>query len=518
MQNVHTELQSLLVHTSEAQKALWAALSQAHLSSAHAMSVREMLSSASRIRAMHDRTIGLLLRCHHALSNRGLENLPFDVLSYIFKTTCSSPARGSHAITISHVCRRFRQIALNTAVLWSRLYSQDPIPKTAAFLSRTKEADLAVVIEEDPDSPNYPAHLEAFMALVIPHCSRWAEFRYLPAYFSEDEMDCFSILGDLKNLTAGLRLPRLRDLYIYAGPSEYRTFKLDQGPTICGDWWTPALKRLTCWNGQPDCWLFKSITTLTLKCEGFAYSNVKPCFPSLLEALAALPHLEILEVIFLRLTCEKRAFPVTELYHLKTLHLTATELGDNETLRKFSSALRLPSLLKLSLMISVLSGFSGFPSALECVFFKPMQCPSLQDVHFERDGILHNSGPRLSISLDPFFQAFPNARNIFINLIDLSASYTVARTPDYLETFSIICHEIEVSDLERLIKGIKLAPGYAGFHGLVISGVDARPPISLDECEGLIQMIDGKLVFDREAAMRPLWAEDFARRYIEDMD
>ncbi|KAL5485968.1 hypothetical protein ACEPAI_7012 [Sanghuangporus weigelae] len=500
MQNVHTELQSLLVHTSETQKALWVALSQAHLSSAHAVSVREMLSSALRIRAVHHRTIGLLLKCHYALSNRGLQNLPFDVLSYIFKTACSSPARGSHAITISHVCRRFRQIVLNTAVLWSRLYSQDPIPKTVAFLSRTKEADLAVIIEEDPDSPNYLARLEAFMALVIPHCYRWAEFRYLPAYFAEDEMGCFSILGDLKNLTAGLRLPRLRDLYIYAGPGELRTFKLDQGPTICSDWSTPALRHLTCWNGQPDCWLFKSLTTLTLQCEGFTQFDVQPCFPSLLEALAALPHLEILKVIFLRLSCEKRAFPVTELYGLKTLHLTATDLGDNVTLRKFCSALRLPSLLRLSLMISVLIGFSEFPPALECALFKPMQCPSLQDVHFERDGILHNSGPRPSISLDPFLQAFPNARNIFINLIDLSASYTVARTPDYLETFSIICHEIEVSDLERLIKGIKSAPGYTGFHRLVISSADARSPNSLDECESLLQMIGGKLVFDREAS------------------
>lgn len=222
----------------------------------HPTHIRSLPSGALRIRAVHDGTIGFLSMLHNLYCSRFL-SLPFDVLSHIVKLACSPKTMGHDALTITHVCRRFRYVALNTAVLWSHLFSRDSLDKTTSFISRAKEADLSVTIEEISDASS----LDNFLALVTPHCDRWVEFRYMPRCLSEAWVRCSSDIGELQKRTIGWKLPRLRSLYIYSGPNELRSFKRDGPPTICSDWWAPALTRLTCWHGHPEFWRFKSVTS-----------------------------------------------------------------------------------------------------------------------------------------------------------------------------------------------------------------------------------------------------------------
>ncbi|TDL19608.1 hypothetical protein BD410DRAFT_791990, partial [Rickenella mellea] len=55
--------------------------------------------------------------CNVVTRQTGIKTLPSEILSQIFVFFCDSYGRGRPAVHLSHVCRQFRHLALQTAAL-----------------------------------------------------------------------------------------------------------------------------------------------------------------------------------------------------------------------------------------------------------------------------------------------------------------------------------------------------------------------------------------------------------------
>ena len=86
-------------------------------------------------------------------------------------------------VTVSHVCRLWREVALNTHTLWSTpdFSGGPPFTEPAVYLERSKGAPLDIAIDitedkddsDDPDDPSCAQELEQILDLIIPHVWHW---------------------------------------------------------------------------------------------------------------------------------------------------------------------------------------------------------------------------------------------------------------------------------------------------------------------------------------------------------
>ncbi|TDL22469.1 hypothetical protein BD410DRAFT_828544 [Rickenella mellea] len=130
-----------------------------------------------------------------ALEN-GMKRMPFEVISQIFQAVHLMTDGCGFAIWVSHVSRRFREIALSTSLLWTRIpehYSDDQVE---TFLSRSGRLDL------DVSMPRSLSDLPPFLQILRPHLNRVTRIRN------------FDINKDHAMHDLGLtHLPRVKDLH-----------------------------------------------------------------------------------------------------------------------------------------------------------------------------------------------------------------------------------------------------------------------------------------------------------------
>jgi hypothetical protein len=111
----------------------------------------------------------------------------------------------SFQVTVSHVCKHWRGVALGTPDLWSDIdletgkHAAQSYRRASTYLSRSKGYPLSICIdvkEQDTDdesvcsersgyqSPTTNAQLQELMALLIPHTGRWRKFKLVSeSYF-----------------------------------------------------------------------------------------------------------------------------------------------------------------------------------------------------------------------------------------------------------------------------------------------------------------------------------------------
>ena len=111
----------------------------------------------------------------------------------------------SFHVTVSHVCKHWREVALATPALWSDIdletgkHAAQSYRRASTYLSRSKGYPLSICIdvdEQDTDdgsvysgqssyqSPTTNVQLREVMDLLIPHTSRWRKFKLVAeSYF-----------------------------------------------------------------------------------------------------------------------------------------------------------------------------------------------------------------------------------------------------------------------------------------------------------------------------------------------
>ncbi|TDL20708.1 hypothetical protein BD410DRAFT_829558 [Rickenella mellea] len=116
---------------------------------------------------MYDAYLGLELAV-------GIRRLPNALLSKIleFGMDFYDSYENKYPVKISQVCKRFREVALLTPSLWSKMLSHNPIVESEVFLSRSKGVSLSIYIGR-PRS-NKLEVLHQFLDLVTPHSARWS--------------------------------------------------------------------------------------------------------------------------------------------------------------------------------------------------------------------------------------------------------------------------------------------------------------------------------------------------------
>ncbi|TDL19588.1 hypothetical protein BD410DRAFT_841946 [Rickenella mellea] len=140
--------------------------------------------------------------CNELVLHTGIHAIPTEILSEIFLISRSDAHNmNKHSINISHVCHRFREVALQTAGLWTTLYANQPLRETLEFLKRTGSAPLHIDVT-CATYHGYPRTV-AFLAAIVPHSSRW---KVLDIYFHDEDT------VNIPNFGPGLQVPLLSTL------------------------------------------------------------------------------------------------------------------------------------------------------------------------------------------------------------------------------------------------------------------------------------------------------------------
>ncbi|KAA1470306.1 hypothetical protein DENSPDRAFT_682612 [Dentipellis sp. KUC8613] len=245
--------------------------------------------------------------------------LPADVLVYIFmllRDDCLSEAEMSLSwITVTHVCHRWREIALEVAGLWTAIFYGSP-QSWGEFINRSREAPAHVVLDIDGDSAVQAAlpimqHLHRFERLVL------------------HGPDIFDILPSLSDQAPLLEMLMLQ-FNNYGRPQNNPLNVDDKAISSLFGGCLPRLRALFL-RGIPiraDSHLFAPTLT-SLQLHGYEDENLSARLPltGVVEVLARLPLLEtlVLEDIFAdpdtsTLLLESLAhIPVARLPHLQSL-------------------------------------------------------------------------------------------------------------------------------------------------------------------------------------------------------
>ena len=146
------------------------------------------MSISSQVRTFFDNRLDF----HHLLPTipkelQPIGRLPNELLSYIFLLIVSDPAENHLCtLTISHVCLKWREVALSNGALWARIVLTFPISKRKlscanTWLSRSNISPLDILLDvRDPewgwkedDHKFRLEHMQSIMQMLIAHVGRW---------------------------------------------------------------------------------------------------------------------------------------------------------------------------------------------------------------------------------------------------------------------------------------------------------------------------------------------------------
>ncbi|KAI0785268.1 hypothetical protein C8Q75DRAFT_776626 [Abortiporus biennis] len=145
-------------------------------------------------------------------------------------------------ILVSHVCKRWREVALEVPTLWTTIdfAEGEPYERTQVYLERSKSAliDISIDVTDDPhDSSDSEEEdeedskrqkeivreVELMISLVEPHIYRWRTFEYMVS----DYRPMQNVLLRLGQATSAPELQVLQ-LYHYEDADDYEHFGLPE--------------------------------------------------------------------------------------------------------------------------------------------------------------------------------------------------------------------------------------------------------------------------------------------------
>ncbi|KAJ7478079.1 hypothetical protein FB451DRAFT_1395881 [Mycena latifolia] len=258
---------------------------------------------------------------HGCLSLRGrteLDRLPNELLSAIFILAIeqdfhdeSDPLTTSPT-TISHICRRWRQVALTTGALWTKIVltfpaSDQQLTRTLTWLARSKTYALDILLDfRDPnwdwdeDTHGFRwGDMEAVLRLLVPSAPRWRSFELL----TDTWAPIFAFLAQTR--AVGPSLERLEQLhlarcnaYFAAKGVVFEPTALSQHLPLFGGAAAdvPRLAELRLTGVHID-WAAPPLADLTKLELKYQAADVMPSVAQLVHILASCPNLEALAIV-----------------------------------------------------------------------------------------------------------------------------------------------------------------------------------------------------------------------------
>lgn len=303
-------------------------------------SFRNVLQSATQsiIHTINTIQTTYLPLAHHV----GINSLPDELLSLIFEAG-SDPSDielgvDRFPITISHVCRHFRQVALGTPRIWTAVCPLQKPDELAAYLKRSKAAKLYVTLSSDYFSSS-SVSMSTFLGAVVHHTARWISFQYRSV---DDE--------DVRVLCrfSGLSIPCLTDLDLDLDVHRQSV------TVLIASWSLPSVQHFTGGGSLPQPSWGHTLTSFDLVLKEDDDKGLH-----LLPLLSALQNTPFLESFSLKATDEKYVpigvinHPIVNLDRLCSFTLELYETRTPHWLSFFCYSLHTPNLQKLSLMIDL---------------------------------------------------------------------------------------------------------------------------------------------------------------------
>ncbi len=229
---------------------------------------------------------------------RPINRLPPELLVHIF----SYLGGGAFVVPASQVCRRWRDIALDTPSLWAVIREQDNMFAAQCFMERSRRAKLDVSIIIDMLQPD---DFVVFQSLVMPHATRIRRLHV--DVFGDRAYDFYRLLAKRDFLMPGLEHFSIR--MTEYGWHDYA----DDDPLLSRESFfseSDFLERLT----------FRSVlplpTLLSCNIKSITLSDRVFDLDALLKFLDAAPNLECLDL----LNCVPHTFQFTARGFLVTLN------------------------------------------------------------------------------------------------------------------------------------------------------------------------------------------------------
>jgi len=154
-----------------------------------------------------------LISSKNSSSSSPFHRLPSELLIAVFKEGVrSSPRYRDRSlpfpVTISHVCRRWRDIALDAATLWTDTHIDDSHLAHTCQISRVYLArSKSTLIDVSLHCYRYdPFLIKAIITDILPHIGRVRQLTLI----MDDEMALLGVMGTFKHAVA----PRLESLWI----------------------------------------------------------------------------------------------------------------------------------------------------------------------------------------------------------------------------------------------------------------------------------------------------------------
>jgi len=222
----------------------------------------------------------------------------------------------SFQVTVSHVCRHWREVALETPALWSDIdletgrHAAPSHRRASTYLSRSKAYPLSVsidVIEWDSDdesvysmqsdyhSPITNVQLQEIMRLLLPHTGRWRKFKLV----AENYLYLHTVLTRLIDAPPALLLEYL-ELYHLEEELEPEPFSFpypnQKTPYVLFDNHAPKLQHVSLYGVHID-WhkttFLKNLHYLEL---ANLSQDVRPSFDEFFTILRSSPGLRTLDL------------------------------------------------------------------------------------------------------------------------------------------------------------------------------------------------------------------------------
>ncbi|KLO08308.1 hypothetical protein SCHPADRAFT_1001052 [Schizopora paradoxa] len=341
--------------------------------------LEEMYSSAIRLhQSIASRSKPTILKL-----SKGIASLPNEVLMLIFGFAAPPGGRDSRrqAIWLSHVSRRFRNVALGTQSIWTTLDGYAPEEEFETFLARSgKDSDLHIVLHASLENDD----VHNFVDRCLPLASRWATLLVTSGI---DESDCDNADGPFEELFEcrgedELRFPRLRLL------------RVDQFQSVANSGLEPSEDL----KFEPR-WTFASLQRI--ECSEYiplpssAYTSVKSLSASLSLPISTfpcgffadlrnlLPTLQSLTVLDLSIRTSTRIMEVFEDCSIECPSLSSLKLdfpsfvfpeAVDSFLEPFMSSLKFPCLTEIAVSLEIYSSKIKLRRIAEARLEELMRC------------------------------------------------------------------------------------------------------------------------------------------------